>query len=217
VENPLLGHSGSAVGLSDFRRSSENGLRSADERCASHDTAGRFPSMSYVEWPIAGSTIDLYDLKRSLERTLAEVVELHALAETVVLATGEWQVKLNLPPSSTIFREPFSGINLSQTGKTEENRFRRVTLSVARLLISSPLFSLRLIDLICRRKRLAAQAFFLSLGASTEKTHSMGGLAPIERFDNLTLFLRGADRRLALSVLLDQTGGIEIARRALGV
>ncbi len=61
------------------------------------------------EWPIAGSTIDLYGLKRSLERTSAEVVELHALTEAVLLASGKWQVKLNLlnfGPAETMPRGP---------------------------------------------------------------------------------------------------------------
>ena len=46
---------------------------------------------------------------RSLERTSAEVVELHALAEAVLLASGKWQVKLNLlnfGPAETMPRGP---------------------------------------------------------------------------------------------------------------
>jgi hypothetical protein len=48
------------------------------------------------EWPIAGSTIDLFMLKRSLQRVKAEFVELHALEDAVLFASDNSHVKLHL-------------------------------------------------------------------------------------------------------------------------
>ncbi len=48
------------------------------------------------EWPAAGATIDLFTLKRAFKHYTEDTVELHAVKDAILLATGNWHVKMNL-------------------------------------------------------------------------------------------------------------------------
>ena len=48
------------------------------------------------EWPPAGATIDLYTLKRILEESDHDKIELHALEDAILFFAGSWNVRLNL-------------------------------------------------------------------------------------------------------------------------
>ena len=47
-------------------------------------------------WPPAGTTVDLYMLKRVVTNVTGEVVDLHALDGAVVVYGDRWHVRLNL-------------------------------------------------------------------------------------------------------------------------
>ena len=48
------------------------------------------------EWPASGATIDLFILKRALKYYTEDIVELHAVKDAVLLASGNSHVKMNL-------------------------------------------------------------------------------------------------------------------------
>ena len=49
-------------------------------------------------WPAAGTTIDLFLLKRAVTNSRCETVELHAVDGAVMLWADRWHVQLNLLP-----------------------------------------------------------------------------------------------------------------------
>ena len=48
------------------------------------------------QWPYFGATIDLYTLKRALKYHTDAIIELHTTKDAVLLANGNWQMKMHL-------------------------------------------------------------------------------------------------------------------------
>ncbi len=69
--------------------------------------AARVPASG--SWSPAGATVDLFMLRRAVARVEAENVDLHVLADAVVIHGDRWQVRLNLLTFGPESRRPKRG------------------------------------------------------------------------------------------------------------